>query len=109
MAEVSFSSLPYSVACALVKNQRRYSPEQVQMARHSPVLIWVRPQNRGLPQRLRMAVFQQKGPHCAYCAAPLALDSFTVDHIQARAVGGNNNIDNLTVACRRCNSSKGAR
>ena len=42
------------------------------------------------------------GDPCAYCGA-LAT---TVDHIEALSRGGNHDWENLTAACRRCNSRK---
>jgi 5-methylcytosine-specific restriction endonuclease McrA len=34
---------------------------------------------------------------------------FEIDHIEPIYYGGNNEIDNLVLACRKCNRSKGAR
>lgn len=46
-----------------------------------------------------------RGDPCSYCGAPAE----SVDHVQALAVGGSNDWDNLTAACRSCNSRKGQR
>ncbi len=40
---------------------------------------------------------------CAYCLA----SGGTVDHVRARSLGGRN-LDNLTGACRQCNTHKAA-
>lgn len=40
---------------------------------------------------------------CAYCGGP----GGTIDHIEPRALGGANWIENMTGACRKCNSSRG--
>ena len=45
-------------------------------------------------------------PQCSYCGASRALSR---DHIIARYSGGEHKGDNLIVACRSCNSSKGSR
>jgi len=41
---------------------------------------------------------------CQYCDSP---DDLTIDHIVARHNGGQDTPQNITVACRSCNSSKG--
>lgn len=109
MAAVAFSRLPEQMSLYLLEIQKHYSPEQVEMAIASPHLIWVRPRNRGLPKRLRMKIWGRGQGRCVYCETLLCLKTFTVDHIRPIADGGSNDEDNLTVACRSCNSSKGAR
>ena len=50
---------------------------------------------------------ERDGAFCAYCGAtdvPLELD-----HIHPRSRGGADSPDNLTPACKRCNTSKGAK
>lgn len=71
-------------------------------------LIWVNPPNKGLRHSLRMQIWDRDGPLCGYCAALLTIKTFTVDHKLARANGGTDDPENLTIACRPCNSSKGA-
>ena len=46
------------------------------------------------------------GPHCKACGTT---DNLTVDHIIPMSRGGSDDIDNLQLLCRRCNSRKGAR
>lgn len=53
-------------------------------------------------------VFARDGFFCRYCACPVSSDP-TIDHIQPRKYGGLHGVDNLVVACRSCNSRKGAR
>lgn len=43
---------------------------------------------------------------CKYCGSS---DDLAIDHIKALVNGGTNNLDNLQLLCRSCNSSKGAR
>ncbi len=46
-------------------------------------------------------------PWCTYCGAPETTDSpLTIDHIVPLARGGTNRVENLAVACRRCNLAK---
>ncbi len=41
---------------------------------------------------------------CSYCNGPLAPATF--DHIEPINTGGAHDVDNLAVACKRCNDSK---
>lgn len=43
---------------------------------------------------------------CVYCSGPLNL---TLDHVAPLSKGGEHKYDNLVVACRSCNCSKGAK
>lgn len=49
------------------------------------------------------------GEACEYCHLPVAVAvaPFAIDHIIARQHGGSNHIDNLALACDRCNLHKG--
>jgi len=42
---------------------------------------------------------------CAYCDAKKV--PLEIDHILARSKGGSNRVSNLTLACHKCNQSKG--
>jgi len=53
-----------------------------------------------------MEVWEREGYTCAYCGST---ENLTIDHIVALADGGSHSLDNLTVACQSCNSSKGAK
>lgn len=44
---------------------------------------------------------------CAYCNKPLFPDKYHVDHIRPLSRGGSNDLDNLCLACPKCNLSKG--
>jgi len=44
-------------------------------------------------------------PPCTYCGRL----ADTADHIMPHALGGSNDLSNLTPACRSCNSSRGAK
>jgi 5-methylcytosine-specific restriction endonuclease McrA len=60
---------------------------------------------------------KQKG-RCCYCGVRMTLsdkppqhqpdNAETLEHLERRAVGGNNSRDNLALACKRCNSERGA-
>ena len=45
---------------------------------------------------------------CEYCHSPerLSANRFTVDHIIPQSLGGSDEIENLALACRRCNERR---
>lgn len=53
--------------------------------------------------RLREMVFERDGYECRYCGCT---DELAVDHIIPLSRGGTNDPENLTPACKPCNSSK---
>jgi hypothetical protein len=55
-------------------------------------------------RKLRQEIFDRDGSECQYCGS---FDDLTCDHIVPLIRGGTNDHDNLTTACRSCNSSKG--
>ena len=63
---------------------------------------WIRPEKR-------LAIYLRDGFCCAYCNKDLHRESsfqITLDHLQPRSHGGNNEHTNLVTACRRCNSKR---
>ena len=52
------------------------------------------------------AIYEHDGHACIYCGSA---EDLTLDHIVSLFSGGPHCEDNLVVACRRCNCSKGAR
>lgn len=58
-----------------------------------------------IPSKQRRQIIVQKGQRCAYCNT---MDSLTVDHKLARALGGTNARSNLQVLCKPCNWQKAA-
>jgi hypothetical protein len=45
---------------------------------------------------------------CEYCHSPekISTSRFTIDHIKPRSLGGTDNLDNLALACSRCNQRR---
>jgi 5-methylcytosine-specific restriction endonuclease McrA len=59
---------------------------------------------------VRRAVTSRGGGRCEYCQIVQALvpfHAFHVEHIVARQHGGTDDLDNLCLACDRCNAYKG--
>ncbi|MEM9152384.1 MAG: HNH endonuclease signature motif containing protein [Cyanobacteria bacterium P01_F01_bin.3] len=66
------------------------------------------PESERVPQRLRREVAQRAQELCEYCRCPEAFspNSFTVDHIRPRQLGGATTLENLAWACFGCNGRK---
>jgi len=64
-----------------------------------------------IPASLRRLVVERAGPRCEYCQMPEehCADIFELEHVIARAKGGETTADNLAFACPSCNRRKGAR
>jgi len=58
---------------------------------------------------LRRRVQQRAGDRCEYCRLPQSAVTVTfhVEHVRARQHDGNDDADNLALACDRCNLYKG--
>jgi HNH endonuclease len=54
----------------------------------------------------RRLVRQRAKYRCEYCHSPeyLSPDRFTLDHILPQSLGGSDCLDNLALACHRCNN-----
>jgi len=59
---------------------------------------------------LRRQVIERAGNRCEYCLLPSEVAFFPheVDHVVAEKHGGATDIDNLALACWRCNRHKGS-
>jgi len=57
----------------------------------------------------RQTVRERAKNRCEYCLLPESVSpvSFHVEHIRARQHGGDDQLDNLALACDRCNLYKG--
>jgi hypothetical protein len=59
---------------------------------------------------VRQHVRQRAQQRCEYCRIPqhaLPWARFHIEHIRARQHGGSDDLENLALACRRCNARKG--
>lgn len=65
-----------------------------------------KPIKRQLPESVRDAVFARDGRVCDECGAT---DDLSIDHRIPESKGGGDDLGNLRVLCRPCNSRKGAR
>jgi hypothetical protein len=57
-------------------------------------------------QRHYQALMQRDGGACVYCRST---DNLCIDHMVTIVQGGTDDIDNLAIACKRCNSGKSGR
>lgn len=60
-----------------------------------------------LPLSIRAKVEAAWDGRCAYCSTTTG--PFEVDHIHPVRLGGSDEVENLTMACRTCNRSKGGK
>ena len=59
-----------------------------------------------MPDELRDYIIKLKGTTCYYCGKKTTKAERQIDHIHPVAKGGENNFDNLVVACKVCNRKK---
>ncbi len=64
-----------------------------------------------IPAELRRLVIRRAQGCCEYCGAQArySADSFTVDHIIPRSLGGPTSLENLAYCCFGCNQHKSVR
>lgn len=68
-------------------------------------------------QDIRAALEERDGPDCFYCEVDLDLENRTIDHVVSQNEGKRrgwemesiHGLENLVLACRKCNSLKGDR
>jgi len=57
--------------------------------------------------RRRKQLIKRDGVCCHYCNKPLIEQQMTLDHKHPFALGGDDSLENLVIACLRCNREKG--
>lgn len=64
-----------------------------------------------LPEAMRRQVCERAGQRCEYCRTSRRVIGMplVVDHVTPKALGGDDQLDNLCAACYRCNEYKGAK
>jgi 5-methylcytosine-specific restriction endonuclease McrA len=69
-----------------------------------------KPKKRNIPRDIKERVWQRFFPNvkigkCYVCDDPVLYRNFDVGHVKAKAEGGQDNLNNLRVICRPCNSA----
>lgn len=61
-----------------------------------------------ISERVRQFVRERSKYLCEYCHSQerSSSDTFTIDHLTPKSLGGSNKVDNLALACRRCNERR---
>lgn len=59
-----------------------------------------------MKKEIRQQVYNKYNGKCAYCGCDVEYKNMQVDHINAKYLGGKDNIENLQPACRNCNFYK---
>lgn len=65
-------------------------------------------ERKPISQKTRFEVFKRDSFRCQYCGQSPPAVVLEVDHFEAVAAGGSNDIDNLITSCADCNRGKGA-
>jgi 5-methylcytosine-specific restriction endonuclease McrA len=60
-----------------------------------------------LTRQQRERAIEHHGIICHYCGKKTTATDRQIDHVLAQANHGGDELDNLVVACKRCNRSKG--
>ena len=68
-----------------------------------------RPARKKLSPKLRFEVFKRDSFKCQYCGRCAPDVVLEIDHIEAHAKGGSDDILNLVTSCKECNGGKGVR
>jgi hypothetical protein len=67
-------------------------------------------ERRKIPEAVRLRVADLAGHRCSYCRSPEIVGiPMLIDHIIPLSAGGSSDIDNLCLACYRCNEFKWAK
>ena len=59
------------------------------------------------PKVTKKNIWLRDGGRCQYCEKKISLSDATVDHVIPKSRGGENNWENVTLACSKCNQKKG--
>ena len=63
-----------------------------------------------LTAALRQQIIERENRRCAYCRSPMLVGiPMVVDHVIPLTIGGTSTLENLCLACYRCNEFKGPR
>lgn len=62
-----------------------------------------------LSRSIRERVIARDGLTCAYCRSVLDPEDVTIDHVVPVVRGGTDELTNLAISCRPCNSKKGTK
>ncbi len=64
---------------------------------------------RNTPSTIRRKVILRDNSTCRYCGKELKKEEIHIDHVIPYSLGGRTEIDNLVVACTKCNLKKSGR
>lgn len=90
------------------KAAKHVTPEQaMDMCFIAPVAQGVKDKRKQNSRRKRVAMFRKGITKCYWCECQLTIDTSTIEHIVPIARGGLENANNRTLACQKCNASRG--
>lgn len=71
------------------------------------------PQNKGKAmnskqkQKKKEKLVEYYGSFCYWCGSYFPVKELTLDHLNPKSLGGSNSFENLRLACRDCNQTRG--
>lgn len=83
-------------------------PDAIQLAKAGTAETRPPRAGRGQMRKHRKRMLP-KDPHCRWCRRELTEETATVEHIVPRSLGGSNRADNLALACKPCNQTRGGK
>lgn len=64
---------------------------------------------RPITKKTTLTIYVRDNGICGFCGENVPIDEVSIDHIQPVALGGSDDLSNLRLAHRRCNTSRGIR
>lgn len=82
--------------------------EAIQMCFEVPEIATEKDKRKGNSRAKRAALIKKGVNSCHWCEVPLNLNNSTLEHVIPLARGGLDNANNRTLACKKCNQSRGS-
>ena len=105
-SQSEFWDLPDQEKLSLLIQMRSNARGTIALMEYAAEAFTVDPETNWIgPKKV---VYRRDGPYCRYCGQECSAD-LTIDHIIPSSSGGPDTLENMVIACRSCNSKKGAR
>jgi len=95
------------VAGTVIGSKNTSFKQAIAMCNISPKNLGKTANRGGNSKRKRRALFKRGIDSCYWCKIKLTIETSTLEHIIPLAVGGLDNANNRTIACKKCNSGRG--
>ncbi len=92
-----------------VSEWARRNPDKIRDKKHRIRAMQHNCVRERIPRAMIEALWKFQDGRCAYCFSLSPLEAVTIDHVTPMSRGGSHTIDNIALACRPCNQSKGTK